>query len=187
MISLIIPGTTSRTTYAPPSALASKTKPSWKRVFFHAKPKVLLPEPNQVIWPIKQDKLNKYIYKHTSKLKTCKEKLELVPNRDDCGPLPKFTLQLHPYGSEEDSNRYITAKVTIDFPKKCHLHSKTKIEFQVSAREDNSSTGKEIGHKQTQQEQITQNFFYIKEFITHEELKESQCNYIYVTAEAKLA
>ena len=52
-------------------------KQSWKHIFFPAKPKAMCPEPNQVIWPIKQDKLNKYIYKNMSKLKTCKEKLEL--------------------------------------------------------------------------------------------------------------
>ena len=130
-----------------PSIPTSGAKRKWRHVFFPAKPKTMHPEPNQVIWPIKRDKLYKYIYKHTSKLKTCKEKLELVPDRDDCGPLPKFILQLHPYGSEEDSNRCITAKVTIDFPKKCRLFSKTKTEFQVCAQEDNSSTGKEIGHK----------------------------------------
>lgn len=185
----LIPGTNLRTTHAPPlaSALVTKAKPSWKHVFFHqAKAKVIHPEPNQVVWPVKRYKLNKYIYKYTSKLKTCKEKLELVPDRDDCGPLPKFTLQLHPYGSEEDSNRCITARVTIDLPKKCRLFSKTMIEFEISAREDNWNAGREIGNKQIQQEQITHSFFYIKEFIKHEELKESQCDYIYVIAQVKL-
>ena len=144
------------------------------------------PEPNQVIWPVKRDKLNKYIYKYTSKRKACKAKLELVPHRDNYGPLPKFVLQLHPYGSEEDSNKYITAKVTIEFPKKCRLLSRTKIEFQISAREDDPSTGREIGLKKTQQEQVTQSFFYIKEFISHEELKNSHCNHIYVIAAVRL-
>ena len=181
----LISGTNSRTTNALPGAPASKAKPNRIHVFFPAKPKTRHPEPNQITWPVKRDKLNKCIYKHTSKLKTCKEKLELVPDRDNCGPLPKFTLQLHPYGSEEDENRHITAKVTIDFPKKCRLLSKTKIEFEISAREDNSSTGRELGHKKTQ-EQVTQSFFYIKEFITHEELKKSHCNYIYVIAAVTL-
>ena len=164
----------------------SHAKPNWKGVLFPTKSKVLHPEPNQVIWPIKRDKLNKYIYKHTSKLKACKAKLELVPDQDNYGPLPKFVLQLHPYGSEEDSNKYITAKVTIERPKKCRLHSETKIEFQLSAQEDDPSTGREIGHKKAQQEQVTQSFFYIKEFISHEELKNSHCNLIYIIAAVAL-
>ena len=164
----------------------SGAKSNWKHAFFPAKLKVIHPEPNQVIWPVKRNKLNKYIYKHIHKLKTCKVKLELIPDQDNSGPLPKFTLQLHPYGCEEDSNRCITAKVTIDYPKKCRLLSKTKIEFQISAREDDPSTGREIGHKKTQQVQVTQSFFYIKEFISHEELKNSHCNQIYVIAAVKL-
>ena len=145
----------------------------------------MLQEPNKLIWPIKRDKLNKYIYKHTSKLKTCKAKLELIPEQDN-GPLPKFILQLHPYGTEEDRNKCVTAKVIIEFPKKCRLHSKTKLEFEISAREEDPSTGNEIGHRQAQQEQVTQSFFYIKKFITHEELKASQCSYIYVIAAVQL-
>ena len=121
-----------------------------------------------------------------SKRKTCKAKLELVPDQDNCGPLPKFTLQLHPYSCEKGGNKYITAKVIIEFPKKCRLLSKTKIEFQISTREDDPSTGREIGHKKTQQEQVTQIFFYIKEFISHEELKNSHCSYVYVIAAVKL-
>ena len=160
----------------------SGAKPSWKQILFPVKPKVIHPEPNEVIWPVKRDKLNKYIYKHTSRLKTCKAKLELMPDQDNYGPLPKFVLQLHPYGSEEDSNKYITAKVTIERPKKCRLHSETKIEFQLSAQEDDPSTGRELGRKKVQQEQVTQSFFYIKEFISHEELKNSHCEHIYVIA-----
>ncbi len=109
-----------------------------------------------------------------------------MPHRDNCGPLPKFTLQLHPYGSEEDGNKYITAKVTIELPKKFRLLSTTEIEFQISAREDDPDTGREIGPIKAQQEQITQSFFYIKGFISHEELKICHCNHVYVIATVKL-
>lgn len=109
-----------------------------------------------------------------------------MPDRNNCGPLPKFTLQLHPYGSEEDGNKYITAKVTIELPKKFRLLSTTKIEFQISAREDDPDTGREIGPIKAQQEQITQSFFYIKGFISHEELKICHCNHVYVIATVKI-
>ena len=171
----------SRNALESPSALPVSVKPNWKPPLFRSRPKVMLQEPNKLIWPIRRDKLDKCIYKHTSKLKTCKTKLELVPHQD-YGPPPKFILQLHPYGSEEDGNKYITAKVTIEFPKKCRLHSKTEIQFRVSAREDDPTTGKVIGKEQTQ-EKVTQSFFYIKKFIPHEALKNSHCNYMYVIAD----
>ena len=139
-----------------------------------------------MIWPVRRDRLNKYIYKYTRKLKTCKAKLELVPDQDNCGPLPKFNLQLHPYGSEDDGNKYITAKVTIELPKKFRLLSTRKIEFHLSAREDDPTSGKKIGCKKAQQEQVTKSFFYIKRFISHEELKNCHCNHVYVIAAVKL-
>ena len=160
----------------------------WRPVsgLFHAKPKPRLIEPNKLVWPVKRDKLNKYIYKHKTKLLRCKLNLELV-SEHEIGPSPKLFLQLHPYGAEEDSNKYITAKVSIE-SKKCRLHSDTRIQFSISAREgaDDPTSGAEIGQLQEKQEQITQNFFYIKQFIDHQDLKNSTCNYVQVVALAKL-
>lgn len=78
--------------------------------------------PNKVEWPIKRDtsKLNKCIYKLTSKLLTCTTKLELIPlSKRDSDPHPKLMVQLRPYGSEEDGNKFVTAKAMIElnFPK----------------------------------------------------------------------
>ena len=99
-------------------------------------------------------------------------------------------VQLHPYGSEEDGNKFVTAKVTIEFPKKCRLHSKRRIEFKISANEDyidgRSGSGVLIGRLKSQREKVTQNFFYVKQFINHDDLKNSQCEYIQVTASVEL-
>ena len=142
-------------------------------------------KPNQLVWPIKRDKLNKYIYKRKLKLLTCKLSLEVMSDRH-IGPGPKLLLQLHPYGTEEDSNRYVTVKVSIELPRKCQLHSETEIGFQISARELKDHESRELGRLQRRQEQVTRNFFYIKGFITHEALKESHCNYIQVIVSAQL-
>ena len=118
---------------------------------------------------------------------TCKTKLELLPKFDkDSHPLPKLTLELHPYGSEEDANTAVTAKVTIEFPKKCRIHSERRINFCIQAREDDGHSGSLIGPLQTRQEKITQNFFYVKGFIVHEDLKNSQCDYVQVIAKVEL-
>ena len=121
----------------------------------------------------------------------CKTKLELVPlSEEDSGPLPKLMVQLHPYGSEEDENRFITAKVTIEYPKKCRLLSHRKLEFKISAREEDidgqPGSGIKIGKSQSQLEEVTRNFFYVKQFIDHDDLKRSQCDYIIVTASVEL-
>ena len=151
------------------------------------KPKPKLLKPNELVWPLKRDKINKCIYKHTSKMLTCKVKLELVPlSSHDSGPLPKLSLELHPYGTEEDANLAVTAKVTIEFPKKCRLHSERKIVFHIRATEDDALYGSEIGQPQAQQEKITSNFFLVKNFIVHDDLKKSQCEYVIVTAKVDL-
>ena len=157
--------------------------------FFMSKPKVHIVEANKLVWPVKRDKLNKCIYKNTSTLLTCKAKLELIPLSDqDKGPLPKLQLLLHPYGTEEDGNTFVTAKVMIEFPSKCRLHSETRIDFQICAREGDahSGIGVEIGRLKSTREKITQSFFYVKEFISHEDLKNANCEYVYVTATVNL-
>ena len=171
------------------TASAAIAQPKWKQLFFHPKPKPKLTKSNELVWPIKHNKLNKYIYKHKTKLLTCKVRLELASEHSSSSDL-KLTLQLHPCGTEEDCNKSITAKVSIELAKKYHLHSKTSIKFQISAtasgNQDNPSSEIEIGRLQQQYVQITQNFFYIINFIIHEELKKSQCNYVQVIASAKL-
>ena len=158
----------------------------WRPVsaLFHTKPKPRFIEPNKLVWPVKRDKLNKYIYKHKTKLIRCKLNLELI-SEHGIGSSPKLSLQLHPYGAEEDSNKFITAKVSIEL-RRCRLHSDTRIAFTISAKEDDPSSGAHIGHFQEKQEQITKCFFYVKQFIDHQELKNSSCDYILVISSATL-
>ena len=165
----------------------------WRPVsgLFHSKPKPRLIEPNKLVWPVKRDKLNKYIYKHKTKLLRCKLNLELTSEaeREIGGASPKLSLQLHPYGAEEDGNKFITAKVSIE-SRRCRLHSDTRIAFTISAiaiaREGDPTSGAQIGQFQEKQEQITKSFFYIKQFIDHQALKNSTCDYVQVITSAML-
>ena len=159
----------------------------WRPVsgLFHTKPKPRLIEPNKLVWPVKRDKLNKYIYKHKTKLLRCKLNLELISEHEIGGASPKLSLQLHPYGAEEDGNKFITAKVSIE-SRRCRLHSDTRIAFAISAREGDPTSGAQIGQFQEKQEQITKSFFYIKQFIDHQVLKNSSCDYVEVITSAML-
>lgn len=168
------------------AAVSHTAMSKWRPVsgLFHTKPKPRLIEPNKLVWPIKRDKLNKYIYKHKTKLLRCKLNLELI-SEHEIGPSPKLSLQLHPYGAEEDSNKFITAKVLIE-SRRCRLHSDTRIAFAISAREGDPTSGAQIGQLHEKQEQITKSFFYVKQFIDHQELKNSLCDYIQVITSATL-
>ena len=158
----------------------------WRIFHSTTKPLPKLISPNKLEWPIKRDKLNKYIYKQKTKLLKCKAHLEVTPDQGS-GPQPKIFIQLHPYGAEEDSNKCISVKASIELPRKCQLHSETEIEFEISARElQTQASGAEIGPLKRKHEQITRNFFYIKGFITHEALKNSQCDYIQILVSAWL-
>ena len=173
----------------PPHSVATVSLTSmskWRSVsgLLHSKPKPRLIEPNKLVWPIKRDKLNKYIYKHKTKLLKCKLNWELT-SEHEIGPSPKLSLQLHPYGAEEDSNKFITAKVSIE-SRRCRLHSDTTIGFIISARESDPTSGAQIGKLREKYEQITKSFFYIKQFIDHQDLKNSPCDYIQVIASATL-
>ena len=191
LIAFIVAAATGTT--EPPSdkstlTVASGVDPAKQRRRYNLFPISTKPKAkNEVLWAIKRDRLNKCIYKLTSKMMTCKTKLELLPKSDeDSLPLPKVILELHPYGTEEDANTAVTAKVTIEFPKKCRIHSERKINFCIHAREDDAHSGTLIGPIQTRQEKITQNFFYVKGFIIHEDLKNSQCDYVQVIAKVEL-
>ena len=172
------------------TSLIQATQPTSRWRIFHStpKPRPKLVKPNELVWPVKRSKLNKYIYKKKTKLLTCKTNLEVMTDHGS-GPNPKICVQLHPFGVEEDANKSVTVKVSIELPRKCQLHSETEIEFKVSAREIDSrasSSEAEIGPLKIRREQITRNFFYIKGFITHETLKDSLCDYVQVMISAKL-
>ena len=162
----------------------------WRLLLPKPAPKPHLDGPDKLEWRVKRSKLNKYIYKGKSKLLTCKASLEVAVDRGE-GQSPKITIQLDPYGAEEDSNKCVTMKVSLELPKKRQLHSESEIEFKVHAKEcqnnlSNSVSEFELGRSQVVREKVTRNFFYIKEFIKHEALKSSTCEYVTVSVRVSL-
>ena len=166
--------------------------PRWK-LFLPGHKTTLKPHlvrPDELVWPVKRSKLNKYIYKRKLKLLTCKTSLEVTGDGVE-GRSPKISIQLHPYGAEEDRNISVTMKVALELPRKLQLHSESEIEFKVHAKErqNGSSCGDsalELAPSKVVREKVTRNFFYIKEFIKHEALKNSSCEYVQVCVSVAL-
>ena len=150
-----------------------------------SKPQAKLIKPNELIWPIKRDKLNKYIYetKYAKKSIMCKHKLELDTGVHS-GPRPRLKLELHPYGLEEDRNEHVTITVHVERPKHCDLHSSTEIRIILSLVE--SETGERIGQQRTMDESIRSSYFLIKKFVSHELIKKSHCDFVEIHVQAGL-
>ena len=157
-------------------------KKSWYR---RSKPQAKLIKPHELVWPIKRDKLNKYIYetKYTKKSLICKHKLELETGIHS-GPRPKLKLELHPYGLEEDRNENVTITVHVERPKNCDLHSSTEIRISLSVLE--SDTGELIGQQSMMDESIRSSYFLVKKFVSHESIKKSRCDFVEVYVQACL-
>ena len=121
-------------------------KKSWlsSKLHLRSKPQAKLVKPNELVWAIKRDKLNKYIYesKYTKKSLQCKHKLELESGISN-GPIPKLKLELHPYGLEEDRNENVTITVHVERPKHCKLHSSTEVRITLNTRD--AVSGEQIG------------------------------------------
>lgn len=174
-----------------PQAAKSTTaaKKSWfaSKLHFHSKPQAKLVKPNELVWPIKRDKLNKYIYesKYAKKALQCKHKLELeLDSGVSSGPHPKLKLELYPYGLEEDQNESVTITVHVERPKHCNLHSSTEMQITLSMQE--SESGEKIGRPHTKYEPIRSSYFLIKQFISHDLIKRSRCDFVEVTVRAHL-
>ena len=162
-------------------------KKSWFATRLHrrSKPQAKLIQPNELVWLIKRDKLNKYIYepKYANKPLQCKHKLELESGTG-IGSCPKLKFDLHPYGLEEDQNEYVTIKVHVELPKHCNLHSSTEI--QITLNIFDCESGDQIRQPYVKYESIRSSYFLIKEFVHHDLIKRSRCDFIEVTIQACL-
>ena len=139
----------------------------------------------ELVWRVKRDKLNKMIYKHKDKSIACSDKIELETDR--VGPHPKLILRLHSYGIEEDQNENVTLEVRIERSKKTgssSMHSLTEVE--VCVRGEDVDGGRVIGGGRKVRESVRSSYFFIKRFISHQELKKSRSEYIEIRATAKL-
>lgn len=149
------------------------------------KPKAKLIRPDELSWPIKRDKLNKYIYesKYAKKPLQCKQKLELESGTGT-GSCPKLKFELYPFGLEEDENEYVTIKVYVEQPKHCHLHSSTEIQMTLNIFD--CELGDQIGEPYTMYESIRSSYFLIKRFVHHDLIKKCRCDFVEVTIQACL-
>lgn len=167
------------------SSLVTSKKQRTKPAFLFSRPR-LIKQHQELLWQVKRDKLNKMIYKHkANKYISCSDKIEL--ESDHSGPHPKVTLNLCPYGAEEDQNENVTLKIVIEQSKKTGagcLHSSTKVEVCVCAYDMEKDAV--IGEEYRVQESVRSSFFFVKGFISHHELKKSHSEYIAIRAKAKL-
>ncbi len=99
---------------------------------------------------------------------------------------PRLTLYVHPYGREEDSNENVTLEVGMDIisrPKGQRIDSRAKVEVNIKAgdKEKRIMFGERVVR-----ESIRLNYFFIKGFISHQDLKQSHSEYIIITISASL-
>lgn len=141
--------------------------------------------PNKEIeWPVKRSKLNKIIYEQTDKYLTCPYKMELDGGLASSNP--KLSLHVHPYGKEEDSNCSVTLEVGLEIsthPKAQRLDSRAEVEVNVRA-EDGERKAR-FG-KRVVRESVRLNYFFVKGFISHQELKKSHTDSVVFIISANL-
>ena len=146
---------------------ASRVPKSYRPVFLTRLQTKSLKE---VEWKEKVNDINKLIYdhKHIGKFLPCPWKIA-VDGKDGL-PGIKIIVNLHPYGLEEDENKYVTIEVVIELPKKHRLPSEAKLSIKALARSD--KTRRQLGEKEAIAN-LNLSYFYIKGFISHEPLRES--------------
>ena len=129
--------------------------------------KVLKPQ-HELEWKVNMHDINKLIYnhKHIGKYLSCPTKITV-----ESGDGLKVVLQLriHPFGVEEDENKNVTFEVVIDQPKKRRLHSEARLLVQVSAECEKQI----LCSPRKERKDANLSYFYIKGFISHEQLKNS--------------
>lgn len=138
----------------------------------------------EIEWPIKRIKLSKIIYEQADKYLTCPYKLELDGGLGASNP--KLTLHVHPFGREEDSNQSVTLEVSIEIPtrpKAQRLDSRAEVEVNVRA-EDRER--KVVFGKRTVRESVRLNYFFIRGFVSHQELKQSCSESVVIIISANL-
>ena len=138
----------------------------------------------EIEWPVKRSKLDKIIYEKKDKVLTCAIKLELDGGLK--GSNPKLTLHVHPYGREEDCNQNMTMEVGLEIPTQPsapRLDSRAEVEVNVQAEDGER---KVVFGKRTVRESTRLNYFYLKGFVSHHDLKQSHCTQVVFTITANL-
>lgn len=129
-------------------------------------------------WSVKRSKLNKLVYSQTDKYLKCDYKLELDAGLGGCNP--KAAICIHPYGREEDQNKYVTLEVRLETTNrsKClTMHSDSKVVVKTGAEDED---GIVLGRYRKVEESSRFRYFYIKGFISHQDLKLSHSDYIHI-------
>ena len=132
-------------------------------------------------WSVKRDKLNEAIYKpYKEKHFKCPYNLEL----ENAGKYPpRLTLYLHPYGFEEDAGKNLTLSAELTASVKSKMSSSATILINVTASESS---------ERTKLREVTLNcpancrIVWEKAFLSHDELKQLECEFIEFHASAKL-
>ena len=138
----------------------------------------------EIEWPIKRSKLNKIVYEQTDKYLTCPYRMELDGGLGNSNP--KLTLYVHPYGKEEDINRSVTLEVGIEMssrPKTQRLDSRAEVEVRVRAEDKERKA--EFGSR-VARESIRSNYFFVRGFISHQDLKQSHSETVVIIISANL-
>ena len=167
-----------------PSMVVSRIPKSYHRQALLPRTKILKPK-QELEWKVKIHDINKLIYnsKHIGKYLPCPTKVAV----EDIGNL-RVVLQfgLHPFGVEEDENRNVTFEGVIEQPKKHRLHSEAKLSIRVSAV--NEKTKLQLCVPREEKRDANLSYFYIKGFISHEQLKESvkRSGNVIVTVEVQM-
>ena len=159
-----------------------KKTPFTRNWFSIVRSKLVTPG-QELIWQEKVEDINKLIYKskYRGKYLTCPWKIEV----DGKGqPNPKLLLHLHPYGLEEDENRNVTFEVAIEQPKRHRLHSTAKLSVQLSAEDDKHK--RQLGKTYRATKDLKLSFFYIKGFISHEDLKQSRSDNVVIKVRVEM-
>ena len=133
-------------------------------------------------WSVKRDHLNKPIFRHQG---SCtiewKRKVEVdVGNGSIYNP--KLIFILHPYGLEEDRQKYVTLEIRIDVPKKApKLKEATCVKLTLTVSETGGKTLKE--HELTKN--LNLRVFYQHKFVSHKAIRESHGDFIDITTQAE--
>ena len=134
-----------------------------------------------IAWSVKRDKLNEAIYKHQkTKYFKCPHNLELENGGKYA---PRLTLYLHPYGFEEDAGKNVTLSVESVASIKSNIPSSSIFRIDIKASESS---------KQTKLNEVTLNcpastrIVWEKSFLSHNTLKELECDTIDLEISAKL-
>lgn len=136
---------------------------------------------SSISWSVKRDKLNEAIYKpRKEKFFKCPQVLELENGGKHA---PTLTLYLHPYGYEEDAGTNLTLVIELSASVKSNIPSLANIQIEVTASE--SKDGEMLNDVALKCSADCRILRY-KEFLSHHQLKNLECDSIDLQASARL-